>query len=104
MLTVIVVLVLLYGAFSIGRSTGRKAGVEEENLRVQHILHQAVQVVGHGGRIQVIWQRVEGNVSHEEMLDRLRSGREDRDAQRERLARYDAAYGAPPPEGETSGS
>ena len=90
--TVLIMLALLVAAFGVGRFTGRRAGVGEENLRVQGILHNAIQVVGHGGRIQAIWQRIERNISQEELLERLRESHEKREADRQRLLKLEGEY------------
>lgn len=82
-------IVLAAVTYLVGRAVGVRRGREEENLRVQSILHQAVQIVGHGGRVQTIWQRVAGSISREAMEERLRESQKERDSARKRLAAYE---------------
>ena len=68
------------------------------------IFGSTVKVV-YGGAIRAVWERIDGYIAEDEMLDRLRESQERKDRDRKRLRSYEAEYGRAPIdiEGESDG-
>ena len=79
------VLFLALGASFSVYKIGVRHGRHDENLRVQWIFGLTTEVI-YGGAIQAVWERVDGHITREEMLDRLRKSQERKDREKKRLA------------------
>ena len=85
---------LLVGGF-FGICWGLGRGIEQEQLRVSLIFDSTTEVI-YGGATKAVWERVDGHITRDEMLDRLRESQERKDHTKKRLASYEAAYGRAP--------
>ncbi len=91
----ILVLFLALGVSFFAYKVGVRHGRHAENLRVQWIFGLTTEVI-YGGAIKVVWEHVDGRITREEMLDRLRESQERKDREKKRLASYEAEYGRAP--------
>ena len=74
---------------------GARKGAEKENLRVIRIFGATTRVV-YGGAVKAVWWCIEGHITEDEMLDRLRESQDRKDRAKKRLASYEAEYGRAP--------